>query len=335
MKPNNEASLASAGSIARPPAARMPVASQPAAHPLIGLALGVVAVSTASLFVRFAQQAGADSLAIAALRLCIASLVIAPAAWQRCRDELRQLSRRDLAIGLSSGAFLGLHFATWITSLQYTSVASSVVLVTLSPMFVALGSALFLRERLPGSVIFAMGIATVGGIVIAVGDQALVGTPDLSRGNSALGNVLALAGAVSIAPHFIIGRRLRARLSLLAYISVVYGAAAILLLIAVAVLRVPLLGFEPQAYLWVTLLALLPQLVGHTSFNWALAYLPATYATIPVLGEPIGSTVLAVVVLREPLTLGRALGALLVLLGIGLMAAVRARRSHLSESRSS
>ena len=296
----------------------------PRLSPLAGLACGIVAVSTASLLVRFAQQAGANSLAIAALRLSVAALVIAPAAWLRCRDELRRLSRLDLLVGLASGAFLGLHFATWISSLQYTSVASSVVLVTLSPIFVAIGSLLFLKERLPWPAMAGMIVAVAGGIVIALGDRAMSG---MAGADPALGNALAVAGALSIAPHFLIGRRLRVRLSLLAYISVVYSAAALVLLVAVVALRVPLTGFEPQAYVWVVLLALVPQLIGHTSFNWALGYLPATYATIPALGEPIGSTLLAVAVLSEPLTPARTLGGALVLGGIALMAIARSRRS--------
>ncbi len=302
------------------PSARSGVALR--LSPVIGLACGIVAVSTASLLIRFAQQSGANSLAIAALRLSVAALVIAPAAWLRCRDELKRLSRLDLLVGLASGAFLGLHFATWISSLQYTSVASSVVLVTLSPIFVAIGSLLFLKERLPWPAVAGMIVAVAGGIVIALGDRAV----GMEGANPVLGNALAVAGALSIAPHFLIGRRLRVRLSLLAYISVVYSAAALVLLVAVAVLRVPLRGFDPQAYLWVVLLALVPQLIGHTSFNWALGYLPATYATIPALGEPIGSTLLAVAVLNEPLTPARALGGALVLSGIALMAVARTRR---------
>lgn len=309
-----------------PMASPAPIArsAAPRVAPVAGLACGVVAVSTASLLIRFAQHSGADSLAIAALRLSVAALVVMPAAWLRCRDELKRLSRLDMLVGLASGAFLGLHFATWISSLQYTSVASSVVLVTLSPIFVAIGSLVFLKERLPGPAILGMVVAVSGGVVIALGDRAMSG---MAGSNPALGNALAVAGALSIAPHFLIGRRLRARLSLLAYISVVYSAAALVLLIAVAALRVPLAGFGPQACVWVVLLALVPQLIGHTSFNWALGYLPATYATIPVLGEPIGSMALAVVVLDEPLTPARALGGALVLGGIALMAIARARRS--------
>lgn len=273
----------------------------------------------ASIFVRFAYDAGAPSLAVAALRLTFAALVLLPLAWLRCRDELAALSLRDVLIGLLSGTFLGAHFATWISSLQYTSVISSVVLVTLSPLFVALASAVVLREPLPRLAVAGMVVAVLGGILIGAGDA----NQAAAASNPVLGNLLALAGALCITPHFLIGRRLRMRLSLLAYISVVYSAAAIMLLLTVWLAGVPLTGFAPQAYVWMALLALLPQLVGHTSFNWSLGYLPATYATIPVLGEPIGSSLLAIIVLGESVTPLKLLGGGLALGGIALMTVSR------------
>jgi drug/metabolite transporter (DMT)-like permease len=240
-------------------------------------------------------------------------------AWVRCRAELVALSARDLLIGLASGAFLGAHFATWITSLQYTSVVSSVVLVTLSPLFVALASALFLRERLSRLAWAGIAVAVMGGILVGAGDAGQAAAAP----NPLLGNVLALAGALCITPYFLIGRRLRMRLSLLAYITVVYSAAAVVLLLTVWLAGVPLGGFDPQAYVWIALLALLPQLVGHTSFNWSLGYLPATFATIPVLGEPIGSTILAILLLGETVTPLKLLGGMMTLGGIALMTVSR------------
>jgi drug/metabolite transporter (DMT)-like permease len=295
--------------------------SPPRLPPALGIALGVVAISTASIFIRYAQAGGAPSLTIAALRLVFASLVLLPLAWLRCRRELAALSARELLIGLASGAFLGAHFATWITSLQYTSVSSSVVLVTLSPLFVALASALFLKERLSRLATLGVVIAVAGGIVIGVGDAS----QSASAPNAALGNLLALAGAVAIAPHFLIGRRLRMKLSLLAYISLVYSAAAVVLLFVAWLAGAPLAGFDPQAYLWIALLALLPQLVGHTSFNWSLGYLPATFATIPTLGEPIGTTILAFVLLGEGLAPLKLAGGLAILAGIAVMTISRSR----------
>jgi len=291
------------------------VASRPALPPALGIVVGVVAVSTASIFIRLAQQAGAQSLAIAMLRLTIASLVLLPFALGRCAGEFRRLSSRDLITTILSGAFLGGHFATWILSLEYTSVVSSVVLVTLSPLFVALASAIFLREPVNSRMALGMVIAIAGGILIGVADSA-----GSSPGqNPPLGNALALAGAVCIAPYLIIARALRSKLSLLAYITLVYGAAALILCAVVVLTQTPLGSDSALAYLWIALLALVPQLIGHTSFNWSVRRLPAVYATIPVLGEPVGSTILAVILLGETITLLTLAGAALALSGIALM----------------
>ncbi|MDW8394674.1 MAG: DMT family transporter [Anaerolineae bacterium] len=287
--------------------------------PVLVMLIGVLAVSTASIFIRYAQQSGAGSLAIAALRLTFATLVLVPPALLRCREEYRTLSGRDFVAALISGAFLGAHFATWIFSLEFTTIVSSVVLVTLSPLFVALGSALFLRERLLPHVLLGMGMAITGGIVIGLADA---GSTDAAP-NPLLGNALALAGAMSIAPYLIIGRALRHKLSLLAYVALVYGAAAVVLFGALLVSGgSPLLG-SPVAYLWIALLALVPQLVGHTSFNWSVRRLPAVYGTVPILGEPIGSSILAVLLLGEVIRPPIVLGAALTLGGIWLMSVRR------------
>ena len=292
---------------------------RPALPPALGIAIGVVAVSTASIFIRFAQQAGAQSLAIAMLRLMIASLVLLPFALGHCSGEFRRLSWRDLLITIVSGAFLGSHFATWILSLEYTSVVSSVVLVTLSPLFVALASAIFLREPVNRQMALGMMIAIAGGILIGIADSA-----GSSPGqNPPLGNALALAGAVCIAPYLIIARALRSKLSLLAYVTLVYGAAALILCAVVLLTQTSLSSDSALAYLWIALLALVPQLIGHTSFNWSVRRLPAVYATIPVLGEPVGSTILAVILLGEMITPLTLTGAVLTLAGIALMSVKR------------
>lgn len=292
-----------------------PTLRWPAMPPAVGILIGVAAVSTASIFVRFAQSAGAPSLAIAALRLTFASLVLLPFALARCRDEYRALSKRDVGAAVLSGAFLGGHFATWISSLAFTSVVSSVALVSLSPLFIALAGVLILKEKLTRRLLIGMVIAVAGGILIGLADSA--GTSP--GANPTLGNALALAAALCMAPYMIVGRALRHTLSLLAYVTLVYGAAAVVLLLMCLITRTSLVMDDPLAYVWIALLALLPQLIGHTSFNWSVRRLPAAYATIPVLGEPVGSTILAIVLLGEtvkPLTL---IGAVVALVGIVLM----------------
>ena len=288
---------------------------------LLSLAMGTVAVSFASVLIRLAQAAGMGTLSIAAWRLLFASLILVPYAWLTRREELRSLSRREWVLLGVSGFFLGLHFATWIGSLGYTSVASSVVLVSMGPVFVGLGSWLFLRER-PG-LLLSLGIvlAAVGSVVISWGD--------LGQGeDQLLGDLLALAGAVMVAGYLMIGRMVRGRLSLATYVTVVYGGAMLTLLAIVLVGRQPMLGFQPVAYVWVLGLALGPQIVGHSTLNWALRYLSATFVSIVTLAEPIGSGLLAYLILGEAVTVSTLVGGVLVLAGIYI-----ASRAELASAR--
>jgi drug/metabolite transporter (DMT)-like permease len=276
---------------------------------VLSLGIGLVAVSFASILIRFAQGEGVPSLAVAAWRLIFASAILLPYTWATRRDEMRDLSRREWGLLVVSGVFLGLHFATWIASLAYTSVASSVVLVSMGPVFVGLGSWLFLRER--PSLMMAVGIvlAAVGSVVISWGD--------LGQGqDQLLGDLLALAGAVFVAGYLMIGRRVRGRRSLATYIGLVYGVAMVTLVLIVLVTQTPMLGYNPAAYGWMLALALGPQIIGHSTLNWALRYLSATFVSIITLAEPIGSGLLAYVLLGEVLTWSTAIGGVLVLTGI-------------------
>lgn len=278
-------------------------------RPLAGLSIGILAVSTAAIFIKLALREGAPFLIIAAYRLGFAALILAPLALTSYRQELRRLTQREWRLALLSGLFLGAHFATWILSLAYTSTASSVVLVTTSPLLVALASPWLLREHLTRQVWAGVLMATAGGVLIGWGDFGL-------GPQQAFGDMLALAGSVCGAGYFLIGRRLRARLSLIAYIFVVYTTAAIVVIALSLAARQPFTGYQPQTFLWFLLLALLPQLIGHSSFNWALRYTSATLATVPVLAEPIGSTILAYFILGEGVTWWKLVGGALILVGI-------------------
>jgi drug/metabolite transporter (DMT)-like permease len=296
---------------------------QPPVPPLLALAFGILAVSTGSIFVRYAQEY-APSLVIAAARLSIATLILAPVIFFRKRDELKTLGRGQLRLALLSGAFLALHFATWISSLEYTTVASSVVLVSTTPIWVALLAPITIKEPLTRPVVVGMLLALVGGLIVGVSDTCawqgghLVCPPlsEFVRGQAFLGDLLALAGALMGAGYLIIGRRLRTGTSLLSYIFIVYGMAAIVLLAIMLTAGQSLVGYPPETYLWFLLLALVPQLLGHSTFNWALGYLSADYVSITLLGEPIGSTILAYVILQEAPTALKAFGAILILVGI-------------------
>lgn len=298
------------------------VGDQPAFPPLAGLGLGLIAFSTSSIMTRYAQ-AYAPSLVIAAYRLGLASAVLIALALLRSAPAFRKLDRVRLLLSLASGAFLAVHFATWITSLEYTTVASSLVLVWTSPLFVAVLSPWTLGESISRPVRIGLVVSMAGSVLVGLSDactwQAGLACPPASlffRGKAILGDMLALAGAVSGAGYIILGRRLRQSMELLPYITLAYGAAAVLLILAVGVLRLPATGYPIQAYGWFVLLALLPQLIAHSTYNWALRYLPAAYVSVALLGEPVGSSVLAYILLGEHPAILMLVGGALILTGI-------------------
>lgn len=285
------------------------------------LAVGVI--STASILIKLAD---APALIIATYRLGITGLLVGPTAWTLRRRELRALSRRDGGLSLLSGFFLSLHFLTWISSLQYTSVASSVVLVATNPIFVGLGSVLFLRERLHPLLIW--------GIVLSVSGGALIGYGDFQIGGRALyGDLLALLGAITHSGYLLIGQRVRVKTDLLTYIAIVYGMAALMTLGVALLSGHPFVGYSTWTYLMMVLLALGPQILGHSSYNWALKYVSAAAVAVVILGEPIGASLLAYLVLSEGLTWLKLIGGALVLVGIYL--AVRAERERAATSQPS
>jgi drug/metabolite transporter (DMT)-like permease len=248
-------------------------------------------------------------LTVAAWRLTLATLILTPVVMVRARRELTSLTAGQWRRALLSGLLLAIHFLSWITSLSMTSVAASVVLMTTHPIFAALGSYLLLDEPLERRMIIALIVAVLGSGIIALGD--------LGEGShQVLGDLLALVGGISAAGYFVIGRRLRARLSLLGYVYPVYGTAAVVLLGALLISGLPRLPQQPEAWLWLGLMALGPQVLGHSSLNWALRYLSATFVTLATLGEPIGSTLLAWWLLGERPTTWAVVGGLLILGGI-------------------
>ncbi|MBI5950256.1 MAG: DMT family transporter [Chloroflexi bacterium] len=287
--------------------------------------IAILAVSTASIFIRFAQSDSAPSLVIAALRLTFATLILAPIALVKHREELMRFTRTEILAGLFSGIFLALHFATWISSLEYTSVASSVVFVSTGPLWVALLSPLLLNEHLAKTAIIGLGLSLLGGTIIGLSDACIwdsgLSCPalqDVLQGRAMLGNLLALAGAWTVTGYLIIGRKLRANISLIPYIFMVYGFAAVALIIIMFAAGNSPFGYAPKTYGWIFLLAALPQLVGHSTYNWALKYLPAALVAVTTLGEPIGSAILAFFILNETPTIATIVGGVFILAGIYL-----------------
>jgi drug/metabolite transporter (DMT)-like permease len=292
------------------------------ARPYLVLAAGVAAISSAAILISLARAEGVPALSIAALRLCLACVVVVPVALARAGREILGLARRDLVLCIASGLLLAAHFASWTSSFDHTSVMSSVVFVSTNPVFVGIASALVFRERL--------GSWTIAGIIIAAAGGAAVGILDLGQagGTSLRGDLLALAGAVCGSGYILLGRSARRRVSLTAYVGVVYAVAAVALLGLAAAARAPLAGFSSRGWLWVALLAVGPQLVGHTSYNWALKYVTATFITVTLLSEPIGATLLAIPILSQVPSPARAAGGVLILAGIVLAARAESRKER-------
>ena len=210
---------------------------------------------------------------------------------------------------LLAGAFLALHFGFWIASLQQTSVTTSVVLVTTNPLFVGLASPFVLRERVSA--------ATWTGIAIAAVGAALMASEDVGEGMGTLvGDLYALLGAMFGAGYLMMGRLARQQMPWVGYVGIVYPVAAVLLVLSVLVAGEPFTGYSMKTFIMLGLLALVPQLVGHSAINWALAYVPAALAAVAILGEPVGATILAAFVLKEMPSGFEVAGAMLVLAGV-------------------
>ncbi|GAB4570135.1 MAG: DMT family transporter [Anaerolineae bacterium] len=290
----------------------MHVFRRPSPH--IVLLIGLLAVSSASIFIRYAQAEATPSLVIAAMRLSLAALMLTPFALrQPNRQHLSELSPRQKGLAVLAGVFLAFHFAFWITSLEHVSVLISVVLVTTSPLWVALLSPVLLKEPLQKKTVVGIVLAFVGGVLVSAGGQAILPTMDASP---LLGSLLSILGALAVAFYIIIGRHIRATVPVVPYTWLTYSAAALTLLMMVLVSGQQLIGYSNRVYLWLLLLAVFPQAIGHTSFNYALGSLPAAYVSLVILGEPVASAILAFILLGETPTAIQLAGSALILFAV-------------------
>ena len=272
------------------------------------LLLGIVAVSTGSILARLAQ---APALVIGAWRLSLAALLLTPAALARSRREWRSLDGRDMLRLVLSGLALAVHFATWLASLSYTTVASSVILVSTNPIFVGLASHFLLGEHLRRGTIVAIGVVMIGTVIVSYGDLSI-------SGRALWGDLLALLGAVAASSYFLLGRALRRKLSTLAYVWPCYGIAGLALLLMCLLAGQPLIGYTGPTYVTFLLMAVVPQVLGHSGFKSVLRVFTSTFVTLAILGEPVGATILALLVLSEAPRPTALIGGALVLAGIYL-----------------
>jgi drug/metabolite transporter (DMT)-like permease len=274
----------------------------------LSLAVATVAVSWAAIIIRIAD---ADPISTAFYRMAFSTLLFAPFAARGITESLRRLSRFDLTMLIGSGIALGLHFAFWITSLYYTTVSNSVILVATQPFFVAAIEALFWKEKISSRAIRGMILAFAGMVIISRADFQL-------GGDHLPGDILALIGAFCAGAYLLLGRKLRQKLNNRYYVFPVHLIAALTLLIIALFFGSPLTGFPQRTWILFFLLALIPTIIGHNLYNYLLKFIRAHLVAITILGEPIGATILAALIFAEYPPIPTYIGGGLIITGIFL-----------------
>ena len=281
----------------------------PPFNPYAAIFIGVISVSSSAVLVKLA--AGAPAAIIANYRLLFAVIIMLPIILLKYSHEFKRINQKDWILSAIAGIFLAFHFILWFESLNYTSVASSVVLVTLQPIFIFLGTSLFFKERFSQATVISMFIALLGSFIIGWGDFQVSGL-------ALLGDILALLGAIMITGYFLLGQQLRRNLSLMTYTFIVYGISAIALLFYNLIKGDHFFDYSIDLWGWFLALAIIPTFLGHTLFNWALKWLSTSTISMAIVFEPIGASILAYLILKESITSSQWLGGTIVIFGLFL-----------------
>ena len=276
------------------------------------LIIGIISISFGSIFVKFCTDVPA--IMISTYRMVVASAILLIICKFK-KVRIIPANSKLLWYGLLGGFFLAMHFVTWINSLKLTTVASSVVLVDTNPIFVGILSYLILKQKQSIELIAGIILSIIGSIILTAADSNLFTLVTVNK-QALLGDMLALAGALMGSCYLVIGSKMREHLEILNYITLVYTAAAIFLLIISLGMRLPFGGYKSTSYLFMVLLAIIPQLFGHTAFNWALKHLKTSMVAITILGEPISATILAYFLFHEHVHRFQFLGIILIFFAI-------------------
>lgn len=284
---------------------------KPAINPFIPIIIGVFSVALSAIFVKMTS---ADSGVTAFYRMLFSILIMSPVFLMKYTPEIKKLSKRDWLFAIIAGVFLAFHFILWFESLNYTSVASSTVLVTLQPLFAFAGTYFFFKEKLSFKTIASGVIAVAGSVLIGYGDFKI-------SGMALFGDILALIACALITAYLLFGQDVRKRLSLVTYTFVVYSVSTITLFFYIIVKGESFGPYPASEWMWFLLLALIPNLLGHTLFNWSLKWVSTNVISIAILFEPVGAAILAYFILGELLSLSQIVGGIVVLAGIILFVA--------------
>ncbi len=279
---------------------------KPKIHPYIPIIIGVISISLSAILVKLAP---ADSGVIAFYRLLFSVLIMSPIFFYKYIHELKELTKRDWVFSSIAGVFLAFHFILWFESLNYTSVASSTVLVTLQPLFAFIGTYFFFKEKLSIKTILSGIIAIIGSFLISWGDFKV-------SGSALYGDLLALFACALITGYLLFGQDVRKRISLITYTMVVYTSSTICLFFYVLIKGESFGPYPSKTWILFLLLAIIPNLLGHTLFNWAVKWVSTNVISVAVLFEPIGAALLAYFVFSEKLIATQIIGGMIVIGGI-------------------
>jgi len=274
----------------------------------LAIVIAVISVSFSAIFIRWSDS---HPFVIAAYRMGISCLILLPIVVVRNLGEFKRIKRREFIFMIGIGMILALHFATWITSLEETSVASSVVLVTSHPLLVAIVSHYVFQEKLKTIGYIGIIIAFTGIIVLSIGDFGL-------GGSNFRGDILALIGSIAAGTYILGGRKVRKSISLMPYVFIVYSICTVCLLLLCVIVSAPLYPLPMREYELFILMAIIPTIFGHTLYNYALKFVKAQVISASLLGEPIGASILAYILLNEPAPYFTIIGGCLILPGIYL-----------------
>ncbi|QPC81455.1 EamA family transporter [Phototrophicus methaneseepsis] len=294
-------------------------------NPYLFLVVTVVAFSFAAVLVRQTQNAGMDSLTISAGRLLLTALILTPVVLSRYLDELRDMRRIAIAGAMLAGCFQSVQFMAMSISLEYTSVVVNQMIINTAPVWIALLEVTILKQRFSRPLYIGIAVAFVGGFIIAISSGSSTSGP-----NPELGNLIAFAGAIGASLYIFSGRVNRARISIIPYMWMVNLTGGTICLMVALITQQPILGYTTNAYLWLLVTTLVPQLIGHTSMNYVVGYLPATITSLANQLVVVTSGILAFLFFSELPTVLEILGIFIVISGVtmAIVAQARSRRKR-------
>lgn len=277
-------------------------------NPKLIVIIGVIFVSFSSALIK---ASSAPALIIATYRLAITVILMAPSTLLKSKNELKSVDIKSLCLCILSGIFLALHFATWITSIKYTSIASAAVLVNTHPIFIVVLAYIIFKDKINRKSLISITMTLLGGVIISSGDRSL-------GSNVFLGDILAAAGAAFIAFYMVIGRIMRQRLSAVSYTFIVYVSCTITLLLLDIITKTSFGPYSLKEWAIFLGLAVFCTILGHSIFSWSLEYVKPTFLSVAVLGEPVFATIWAAIFFLEFPNTWNVIGSIIIIAGIYL-----------------